>query len=233
MVETEIAYIPPVLEQLEDWIGKSGMSIGARLPPERHLCDELGVTRAELRKALAVLEIKGLVERKVGVGTFLTDAPDLHAPEAEPYSLKALAEQTSPHDAMETRLTLEPELASLAAIHATPRQLADLRQLSEAMRGSTDWATYERLDAEFHALIASAAGNTLLSELFKIVNAVRLAVVWKRLAVPPDGPPVGYHSFGEHEAILDALDHRDRARAHAAMRAHIKSTVADMHADDR
>lgn len=233
MVEADVVYAPPVLEQLEGWIRKSEMAAGGRLPPERHLCDEFGVTRAELRKALAVLEIKGLVERKVGVGTFLTGTSRMEPPNEDHYNLKALAEQISPHDAMETRLTMEPELASLAAIHATPRQLAEARSLAEAMREATDWATYERLDADFHAVIASASGNALMSELFKIVNAVRLAVVWKRLDVPPDGPPVGYHSFREHEAILDALEHRDRARAHAAMRAHIKSIVADMHADDR
>ncbi len=233
MVESVFPNAPPVLERLKDYISTAGMPCGARLPPERHLCDELGVTRAELRKALAVLEINGLLERKVGIGTFLSEVPEAAETSAVQSPFDDLAERISPHDAMVARLTMEPELASLAAIHATPRQLSAARRLADGMRTAKDWQTYEQLDAEFHALIAEASGNALLNELFKVVNAVRLAVVWKRLDVPPDGPPEGYHSFTEHDAILDALERRDRGSAHRAMRNHLQSIISDMHSEDR
>lgn len=214
------------LKRLEDWIAKSDLREGSRLPPERSLCSQLGVSRTDLRQALAVLEFKGMIERHVGRGTFLAGEPDpLPVSRRE---LDRLAHQTSPHEAMVARLSLEPELASLAAIHATQRDLAEARSLCEAMRSASDWPTYERLDSEFHGLIALAAGNTLLSELHGIVNAVRVAVVWKRLDVPPDGPPLDYHSFREHEAIVSALDRRDRAGARAAMRSHIEAIMAAM-----
>ncbi len=214
------------LKRLEAWIAKSDLGEGSRLPPERSLCGKIGVSRTDLRKALSVLEFKGAIERHVGRGTFLTAEPD-----PVPVSrgeLDRLANKTSPHEAMVARLSLEPELASLAAIHAAPRDLAHARSLCEAMRSAPDWPTYERLDSEFHGLISRAAGNRLLTELHGIVNAVRVAVVWKRLDVPPDGPPPDYHSFREHEAIVGALEARDRAGARAAMRSHIEAIMAAM-----
>lgn len=64
-----------VLTRLRNWISGSGLSRGDRMPPERTLCETLGVSRAELRKALLVLETEGILDRNVGRGTFLAKAP--------------------------------------------------------------------------------------------------------------------------------------------------------------
>lgn len=213
------------LHKVQDWLGDRGFAPGERLPPERVLSETLGVSRSELRKALAILESDGVLRRHVGRGTYLQHAERSTAVGSD---VVRLAERTSPHEAMMARLTLEPELAALAALHATPKQLVEARRLNATMRAAPNWEDYERLDAEFHCAIAEAAGNSLLSELHRILNAVRVSVVWPRLDVPEGGPPVGYHSFAEHDAILDALDRRDRAGAHSAMRAHLKSTRATL-----
>lgn len=216
-------------DALASWLDASGASPGDRLPPERELCHELGLSRGELRKALLALEAQGVVERHVGRGTFLRAAPE--APSDAPL-LDRLREITSPHDAMMARLSLEPELAGHAAIHAAPRHLAEASRLAAEMRSADNWAEYERLDARFHALIATASGNPLLAELHRIVNAVRLSVVWSRLELPQGGPPADYHSFAEHDAIVAALESRDRNAAHAAMRTHLKSVRATLLKDD-
>lgn len=217
-------------DALAAWLETSGAAPGDRLPPERELCQTLGMSRGELRKALMSLEAQGLVERHVGRGTFLRAAPKAAPPEATFFD--RLAEITSPHDAMMARLSLEPELAGHAAIHASPRHLVEARQLVEAMRASRDWTEYEHHDAKFHELIATASGNALLAELHRIVNAVRLSVVWARLQLPQGGPPADYHSFDEHEEIVAALESRDRVAAHAAMRKHLKSVRATLLKDD-
>jgi DNA-binding FadR family transcriptional regulator len=217
-------------DTLAAWLDDSGASAGDRLPPERELCQKLGMSRGELRKALMALEAQGVVERHVGRGTFLREPPKTTPLEA-PF-LDRLAEITSPHDAMMARLSLEPELAGHAAIHAAPRHLVEARQLVDAMRASGDWTEYERLDAKFHELIATATGNPLLAELHRVVNAVRLSVVWARLQLPEGGPPTDYHSFAEHEEIVAALERRDRLAAHAAMRNHLKSVRATLLKDD-
>ena len=215
---------------LAGWLESSGAVAGDRLPPERDLCERLGISRGELRKALTALEAEGIVERHVGRGTFLR-TPTAANSGSEPL-VRRLAEITSPHAAMMARLSLEPELAAQAAIHAAPRHLTEARQLAESMKDAADWDEYEALDARLHELIAVASGNPLLAELHRIVNAVRASVVWSNLELPQGGPPADYHSFDEHDAIIEALEKRDRIAAHAAMRKHLKTTRDALLKDD-
>lgn len=217
----------PPLARLRRWLAAAGLREGARLPPERDLAATLGLSRAALRKALAVLEVEGALQRHVGRGTFLA-AADEAAPRPAALDVAGLAQRTSPHEAMIARLVLEPELASLAAIHAVPRQVAEARSLAQAMRQVTDWPEYEALDARFHGVIAEGARNALLCAVHDVINAVRQSVVWGRPAIPPDRPPADYRSFAEHDAIVDAIERHDRAAAHAAMRAHLRATLAAM-----
>lgn len=211
---------------LTEWLAGSGAEPGERLPPERELSARLGISRGEVRKAMTVLEAEGIVERHVGRGTFLRSPS--HIDTSAQRLVGRLAEITSPHDAMMARLSLEPELAGHAAIRAAPRHLAEARGLADGMREAADWAEYERLDARLHELIAVASGNPLLAELHRIVNAVRVSVVWSKLEIPQDGPPPNYHSFAEHDAIIAALESRDRLAAHAAMRDHLRSVRAKL-----
>lgn len=188
----------------------------------------LGFSRAELRKGLLVLEAEGLVQRQVGRGTFLAKLPGQRKAPASSVSITNLAEQTGPHEAMIARIALEPELARLAAMHATPQQIRGLRNLAASMRRATRWSNYEELDLEFHNNIAEATGNSLLHEVHKIINGVRLVVVWRRLDTPQLGPSQDYHSFDEHDLIVDALEKRSGAEAHAAMLKHLETTLATM-----
>ena len=220
------------LSRVRAWLVSAKKTTGSKLPPERELAVLLGVSRAELRKALMLLESEGRLERKVGRGTFLAHpvAPGHGAGALG--DVTALAERTGPHEAMIARLALEPELAQLAALHATPRQLSELRSLAHAMRTASSWRVYETLDSAFHDLIAQSAGNALLHEVHRIINGVRMVVVWRRLRLQDAAPPMDYHSFDEHDAIVAALEGRDRAEAKKAMRIHLKSTLGKMTEDD-
>lgn len=217
-------------DAISGWLASTGAVPGDKLPPERELSERLGISRGDLRKALTALETEGVIERHVGRGTYLR-LPSATSSGKLPMVAR-LAEVTSPHDAMMARLTLEPELAGHAAIHASPRHLAEARRLADGMRAASNWAEYESLDTRLHELIAIASRNPLLVELHRIVNAVRVSVVWSNLQIPEHGPPKDYHSFAEHDAIIDALESRDRRAAHAAMRAHLKSVRATLLKDD-
>ena len=220
------------LSRLEKWIASTKMNKGDRFPAERDLCETLDVSAADLRKAMAVLEMSGAIDRKAGHGAILAVKVSENVPLQNSRDFQLLTEQVSPQDAAIARLALEPELCSLAAAHATTRQLAKIKSFNDEMKQSKDWSTYEKLDARFHALIARSSNNSLLFELYRIVNAVRVAVVSKkRRDFAPDGPPKDYHSFMEHDIIIEALESRDRSRAHSAMRTHLKSLMADLIVD--
>jgi DNA-binding FadR family transcriptional regulator len=214
-----------VVEEVREWIAGASLVEGSRLPPERELAEHLGITRSHLRKALTVLEAEGRVWRHVGKGTFLTASRD-----SSREDIAAIANRTSPPEAMEARQILEPDIARLAAVKATADQIVEMQQLCAEMRRAKDWDEYEQLDWRFHNLLAQASGNTLLVEIQKVVNGVRRAVVWGHLARRPTGPSPDYHSFGEHDAIVDAVARRDRRGASDAMRRHlmnIASTLTD------
>ena len=221
---------PDVLAHLRHWLASASLPEDGRLPPERELAERLGVNRSEVRKALAALETEGRIWRHVGKGTFASraGAPAMGDRRSE---LADIADGTSPPEAMQARIILEPELARLAALNATRTQLEEMRRLAAAMRAAGVWADYEDLDFRFHELIAEASGNRLLLEVERLVNGVRRSVVWGHLARRPVGPSADYHSFDEHDAIVAAIAERDRRGAAEAMRRHLDSTARAL-ADD-
>lgn len=216
------------VNQLRTWLAQSDLPEDGRLPPERKLTELFGVNRNEVRKALAVLELEGRVWRHVGKGTFVVREED----EIKGF-IRKVADATSPPEAMQVRLLIEPEIARLAAWNATTVQIAKLRKLCAQMRAAESWQVYEELDWVFHNLIAEASGNYLLGEVQKLVNGVRRSVIWGHLQRRQAGPPGDYHSFNEHDAIIEAVANRDREAASQAMRRHLEGTASALTNDGR
>lgn len=214
-----------LLPHLRDWLAGTDLPGDGRLPAERDLAIRFGVSRGEVRKALAILEAEGRIWRHVGKGTFVTRGDAAAAGMERRPETAEIADATSPPEAMEARLIVEPEIARRAALRATAAQVAEMRRLATAMRAVSSWAEYEELDFRFHELIAEAAGNRLLTEVERLINGVRRFVVWGHLARRPVGPSPDYHSFDEHDAIVEAIATRDRRGAADAMRRHLESTA--------
>jgi len=209
------------LARLRGFLGE--VPLDARLPPERELAATLGVSRAELRKALAQLEAEGVLWRHVGKGTFLGSRPiDTVA------DVAAMTRRTNPAEVMQARLVLEPEVARLAALNATSADIAELRTCVAKTRTAETWRQYEAWDNRLHRAIGEAAQNGLLLGLLDTLNAVRRAVTWGRLRRDPVRPSPSHHSFEEHDALVAAIEERDPARAAAAMRAHLRSVERNL-----
>lgn len=206
------------LTQLRAWLAQQRLPPSTRLPPEREFCEILGVSRGELRKALALLERQGELWRHVGKGTFVGARPV-----AELASIADIAGQTNPAEVMRARLVLEPEIAREAALNATADDIAELHLSAAGARRAETWRQYETWDNRLHRAIAEAAHNALLLAVFDTLNAVRRAVVWGRLRDEAPSPPVDHHSFAEHEAIIAAIAERDRVSAAARMRLHLEN----------
>ncbi len=204
------------LTQLRAYLAQCDLPSNSRLPPERELCDILGVSRGELRKALAVMESHGELWRHVGKGTFIGSRP------TKEYSdVAAIAALTNPRDVMRARLLIEPQIAREAALNATAGDIAELRQCMLASRQAETWRQYENSDNRLHRAIAEASHNTVLLALFDTLNAVRRAVVWGRLRDKVDRPPKDHHSFAEHEVLVRAIEDRDMDGASQAMLRHL------------
>lgn len=204
------------LVQLRAWLANQDLAPGERLPPERELGDVLGVSRGELRKALAALEAEGQLWRHVGKGTFVGTRP------MNVLNLSEIGRITNPAEVMRTRLLIEPMLAREAALHATQAHLDALHACVDRTRSATSWRQYEAADNELHRLVAEATENRLLLALFDALNAVRRTVVWGMLRSGNQKPPPNHHSFEEHDLLIDAIERRDLDTAGKAMFNHLQ-----------
>jgi DNA-binding FadR family transcriptional regulator len=209
------------LTQLRAFLAQKQLPPSTRLPPERELSELLGVSRGDLRKALAILEKHGELWRHVGKGTFIGARPV-----AEMTSIADIAAQTNPGEVMRARLSIEPELAREAALHATAEDLAEMKLSVTGARGAETWRQYENWDNRLHRAIAAASHNALLLAVFDTVNAVRRTVVWGRLRDESPHPPPDHHSFAEHAAIVQAIEERDLNGAALRMRQHLDMVQA-------
>ena len=206
------------LVQLQAYLAQHDLPTDSRLPAERELCEVLGVSRGDLRKALALLEKEGKIWRRVGKGTFIGSGPL-----EETVAIAEISGRTNPADLMRSRLIVEPEIAREAALHATQDDVLAMRRSLVQTRAAATWRQYENLDNLLHRQIAQASRNTVLLGLFDVLNAIRRAVVWGRLRVEPARPPADHHSFTEHDRIVDAIENRDLGGAATAMRSHLQS----------
>jgi len=216
MVQTD----PPV-DALRALIESRRYAPGDRLPAERALIGELGVSRSRLRRALAVLENEGAIWRHVGKGTFVGAPPAVAADDIE-----NLIRQINPVRTMRARLAIEPAIAREAAINASADALRRIDEARRAAAAARDWAEYDKRDDAFHRSIAEATDNLLLVSLFDRLNRVRRAVVASTVVRATEGPPNDHASFAEHAEIAAAIDAHDPARAQDAMRRHIGSVAA-------
>lgn len=205
------------LVQLRAWLTRHDFAPDTRLPPERELCELLGVSRGELRKALAALEAEGQLWRHVGKGTFVG------ARQIEAMRLADIDRATNPREVMRTRLLIEPVIAREAALNATSLHVEALRRCIERTHRAGTWRQYETADNELHRRIAEAANNRLLLALFDALNAVRRAVVWGLLRAGNARPPDDHHSFAEHARIIEAIETRDLEGASRAMYLHLRA----------
>ncbi|MGI3211775.1 FadR/GntR family transcriptional regulator [Roseovarius tibetensis] len=206
------------LVQLRAFLAQPDMTPNTRLPPERDLAEQLGVSRGELRKALSMLEAEGLLWRHVGKGTFVGSAQPF-----EVVSLGDIARVSSPAEVMRARLVIEPALCAEAAIQATSSDIMALRHCASDSRAARSWREYEACDNRLHKIVADASNNPITAALFDMLAGIRRTVVWGRLRRERDCPAPDHHSFHEHDAIIDAIEQRDPVSANAAMHRHLTS----------
>lgn len=214
-----------IVAQLRDFILKRGIGAGSRLPAERELMTELGVTRTVLRKALDTLEREGSIWRHVGKGTFVS-AANSNSDEAYEDAFAAsvrLGSQLTPFRMMRARLTIEPAIAKEAAVNASGEAITRMHLALERSHSASNWELYERQDDLFHRAIAEASDNLLLLNLFDQLNSVRRAVAWGNVVRQNSKPTTNHASFRQHEEIAKAIADRRPAEAYTAMRNHLHS----------
>ncbi|NML31830.1 FadR/GntR family transcriptional regulator [Paraburkholderia antibiotica] len=204
-----------VLDTLFDYIAGHRLKDGDALPPERKLAEDLGVSRRELRSALASLEASGRIWRGVGRGTYLGARPVKFAP-----TLRGLRAGASPADIAEMRLLFEPALAALAATKASGDDLQELEKCARKNAGSKNDDEWQQWDHRFHLLIGQATRNPALIALMEVINGMRVKPEVREKTVAQE---TRQYFARQHQDIVDALKARDGEAAARCMREHLLS----------
>lgn len=196
------------------------MRPGDRLPGERSLADALGVGRSAVREAIAALELLGIVQTRVGSGTYLRSASSELLPQTLSWSM--LVDQERTEDLTVVRGALERTAAEIAAARATPGDVERLRALVREQRAAARTGEYVDLDVAFHQHIAAISGNRILIEM--LATSRSLLRVWFENAVD-DARDIDA-AIEEHHAVAEAIADGDPAAAQAAMARHMVTASA-------
>ncbi|MDF1591043.1 MAG: FadR/GntR family transcriptional regulator [Desulfobacterales bacterium] len=194
-----------------------------RLPPERELSVELGISRAALRKALSVLEAENLIWRHVGRGTFVGSRTT-----GKHEARFMVAEITNPAEIMEVRMVFEPKTAAIAALRATPGNLEKITNALIKSEAATDPLSFEVWDGALHRAIAASTGNSLLVSLFEAINSLREDKLWGRLKEASFNRERHQFYCRQHRKMVAAIADRDAAEAERMMRMHLEAVQKNL-----
>jgi len=205
-----------IADQLAGLIERGEFRPGARLPPERDLAKQLGVSRPSVREALIALEVGGLVEVRIGSGVYVLE----RAPSPEPAA--SLPEDSGPFELIAARSLVESECAALAAKHATRAQVRAIEEALAHMAAEHERGTMPLgADREFHQRIAEASGNSALGLVVRTLWEQRTGPLFRRLEHHYDTPTLWRVALREHRLIVAAIARHDAAGARARMEEHL------------
>lgn len=207
-----------VADEIRALIHSGQFPPGSRLPAERDLAQQIGVSRPSLREALIALEIDGRVEIRMGSGVYVCAPVEPAAP-----LTRALGE--SPSELLQARAAIEGATVMLAAARMTPAALASLHRLLDAMGDNiaAGQRPVER-DRDFHMTIAAQAGNSVMAKLVGSLFDERHSPLNSQISSRFESSATWLAAQGEHGAILAALEAADPIAAQAAMITHLRNS---------
>ena len=192
---------------------------GTKLPPERELAAHFNVARSSLRQALKVLEIMGVIQQKVGDGSYLNR--DASSVLIVPMEFLFLLDDTSILELSELRLLIEPGLAAKAAERANSDDIALLRRsISDLESSEKDRVKLVASDLLFHRAIFQASGNRLMGRLFHTIHRAMLNMMMVTSQMVDLE-----HTVAFHKPILAAIEQRNAALASKLMTAHLQDAA--------
>jgi len=211
------------VDHLRTMIDSGRLAAGSRLPAERALCEQLGISRGSLRQALRVLDSIGYVQVRPGSGTYVRE--DI---EERPLRGWFAEHEQLVEKLFDLRTTVEPTLAERLAVHHTPRVLARLESTVDEMDQAAadgDMLRVIAADAEFHRVIAGNAGNDDVTDLLRSV----LSLVGEERRAALRLPGQIRKAVDEHRAILEAIRRSDATAAREITRKHLLDAKTYVH----
>ena len=200
-----------IAEQLRAAMLSGEFTVGARLPAERDLAKQLGVSRPSVREALIALEVEGWVEVRTGSGIYVLDKNNAaKETQIDP-------SEWGPLELIRARRVVEGEIASLAALQAKKRDVDAIRLALTSMKNEAQQGILPlEGDRAFHTAIVQCCGNVVLLETVQSFWDSRRGPVFTRLGGYFETMKSWQSAIDEHEAILTAIAAHDGPAARPA-----------------
>lgn len=219
-VENEKKKFIKVSEQILQSIIESNYAQGDKLPPERKLADQMGVSRNSIREALGTLQALNIVNSRPGSGTYVKNVPD--SKELESLILPVIEESESPVVVFEARKVFEPGVVRLVSTSLEERDFDVLKQILKKMEGLLLRGKYEEAyeaNARFHLFIAKSVQNNIVKNTMKSL--------WKQTHNELLRETVKNYWRDNHEKavklhwdLLEAMEEKDLDRASSLVQDH-------------
>jgi GntR family transcriptional repressor for pyruvate dehydrogenase complex len=212
-----------IVQQIQNLINEGHLQPGQKLPPERELAEDLGVSRTSIREALRALEMMGYLESKVGVGggTYIKEITLDKM--ISPFSKVLLKNDDFIFELLEIRLFLEIETVRLAALRRNEEDIENMKKAIEQMEQEIESGESGfNGDNAFHHAISNAADNRVLQQF---VNMCGNLLEVEREAHLNNRDGESEKALGQHKKILEAIRNEDEEEAQKIMRNHILNTT--------
>ncbi len=225
IVETQRLY-RQIADQLRAGITAGEWAPGERIPAERELATQLGVSRPSVREALIALEVEGWVEVRTGSGVFVLERKAA-APAATGHGPTEALTEWGPLELLRARRVLEGEIAGMAAQLAKRKHIEAIAKALAAMEKAADQGVLPlQGDRDFHSAIVQACGNGVLIDTVQRFWDARREPMYERMVEHFETPRSWRLAIQEHHQILDAIRARNSDQARAAMHEHMDRSHA-------
>lgn len=219
--------VDQVLEKIRQLIVDGGLRVGDKLPTERELCERFSAGRNTVREAMRMLKAFGVVEVRPKVGATIVDhrmnrAFDLFSFNVTDISRRTFDDIQGFRELIETGSVIQ----IFAAIR--PADLDDLHEINREMVRARTVIEASEQDLRFHTRLVSIIGNKSILDIYRIMTPVILRIMQRgKTRRTIEGA-----TFGEHKAILDAIEKRDALGFQYLMRTHLQSGLSTFEDED-
>ncbi len=201
-------------DALSDYLYQENYRVGQKLPNELELAESFAVSRGTLRRAVEILQERGILEVRRGSGTYISGRMGLSD---DPLGLTLVSDKKRlVQDMLDVRLMIEPDLAMLAAERITPTEILALEEICARLdRAVEKGESYYQLDIEFHRYIAGCSRNLVIHSLYPAI--VRTILLQESIT----DVRRGRETSGAHREICRAIAAHKGSEAAYAMRSHL------------
>jgi DNA-binding FadR family transcriptional regulator len=211
-----------IAEQLKKLIASGEFAVRARLPAERDLAQQMGVSRPSVREALIALEVEGWVEVRTGSGVYVLDRQQ-NSSSAQNASIST--NEWGPLELIRARRVLEGEIAALAASQAKRKDLNSMAKALEEMRSDAERGVMPlEGDRNFHSAVVQICANGVLTETLQGFWDARRGPLFTRLGGYFETVQSWREAIAEHEYIFEAISAHDAPAARQAMHKHLDNS---------